>query len=158
MRRHLKKILAASLAVCMGALCSMPNGISVKAENPIVQTMYTADPSPLVVGDTLYVYTTRDERLEKASTEWSLMNEWRCFSTKDMINWTDHGQIAHAETFDGKDNWRAWAQHVIEKPVLEDGVWKKKYYLFAPFNGTKIDVPYLITRGDRLKTPPPVNI
>lgn len=143
MRRHLKKILAASLAVCMGVLCSMPNGISVKAENPIVQTMYTADPSPLVVGDTLYVYTTRDERRETASTEWSLMNEWRCFSTKDMANWTDHGQIAHAKTFDGKDdedNWRAWAQHVIEKPVLEDGVWKKKYYLFAPFNGTKIDV------------------
>jgi hypothetical protein len=70
------------------------------------------------------------------------MNEWRCFSTKDMVNWTDHGQIAHAKTFDldGEKNWRAWAQHVVTKPVFEDGEWKNKYYLFAPFNGTKIDV------------------
>ena len=27
------------------------------AENPIVQTIYTADPAPMVDGDTLYVYT-----------------------------------------------------------------------------------------------------
>lgn len=140
MKKQFKRILAASLAICMGTLCSIPGSKSVKAENPIVQTMYTADPSPLVVGDTLYVYTTRDERRETASTEWSLMNEWRCFSTKDMINWTDHGQIAHAETFDGTKNWRAWAQHVVTKPVFENGEWKNKYYLFAPFNGTKIDV------------------
>ncbi len=140
MKRYFKRILAVSLAVCIGTLCCMPNSINVKAENPIVQTMYTADPSPIVVGDTLYVYTTRDERRETASTEWSLMNEWRCFSTKDMVNWTDHGQIAHAETFNGTNNWRAWAQHVVTKPVFEDGEWKNKYYLFAPFNGTKIDV------------------
>ncbi len=142
MKRYFKRILAVSLAVCIGTLCCMPNSINVKAENPIVQTMYTADPSPIVVGDTLYVYTTRDERRETASTEWSLMNEWRCFSTKDMVNWTDHGQIAHAKTFDldGEKNWRAWAQHVVTKPVFEDGEWKNKYYLFAPFNGTKIDV------------------
>ncbi len=142
MKKHWKRILAGSLAVCLSTLCIMPDSIRVEAENPIVQTMYTADPSPLVVGDTMYVYTTRDERRESASTEWSLMNEWRCFSTKDMVNWTDHGQIAHAETFDrdGEKNWRAWAQHVVMKPVVEDGVQKNKYYLFAPFNGTKIDV------------------
>lgn len=72
------------------------------------------------------------------------MNEWRCYSTKDMVNWTDHGQIAHAQTFDkeskSKENWRAWAQQVVEMPIKENGTWVKKYFLFAPFNGTKIDV------------------
>lgn len=140
MKHVLRRVMAGMVISCMGILCGMPDGVAVRAENPIVQTIYTADPSPVVVGDTLYVYTTRDERRETASKEWSLMNEWRCFSTKDMVNWTDHGQIAHAETFDGDKNWRAWAQHVVRKPVLEDGVWKDKYYLFAPFNGTKIDV------------------
>ena len=144
MKKNVRRVLATVLAFCLGTVCCMPNSINVKAENPIVQTMYTADPSPLVVGDTMYVYTTRDERRETASEEWSFMNEWRCFSTKDMVNWTDHGQIAHAETFDkvesNKENWRAWAQHVVMKPVFEDGQWKNKYYLFAPFNGTKIDV------------------
>ena len=48
------------------------------AENPIIQTTYTADPSPLVVGDTMYVYTTRDELKEQAYDDWSYMNEWRC--------------------------------------------------------------------------------
>ncbi|MGI5968967.1 MAG: family 43 glycosylhydrolase [Lachnospiraceae bacterium] len=118
--------------------------VNAKAENPVVQTMYTADPSPLVVGDTLYLYTTHDERRSTGSSEWSFMNDWRCFSTTDMVNWTDHGQIAHAKTFDkesnSQDNWRAWAQQVVEMPIYEDGEWVKKYFLFAPFNGTKIDV------------------
>ena len=30
-------------------------------KNPIVTSMYTADPAPMVYGDTLYVYTTHDE-------------------------------------------------------------------------------------------------
>ena len=63
---------------------------------------------------------------------------------RDRVNWTDHGQIAHAKTFDkesnSQDNWRAWAQQVVEMPIYEDGEWVKKYFLFAPFNGTKIDV------------------
>lgn len=111
-----------------------------KAENPIIQTTYTADPAPLVVGDTVYLYTTRDERRETKSTEWSLMNEWRCYSSKDMVNWTDLGQIAHANTFDGTNNWRAWAPQCVMRSVYEDGKWKDKYFLYAPFNGTKIDV------------------
>lgn len=133
--------IVSALSLCLGSLF-IPQKVS--AENPIIQTTYTADPSPLVVGDTLYVYTTRDELKEQKYNDWSYMNEWRCYSTKDMVNWTDHGQIAHAQTFDkeskSKENWRAWAQHVVEMPIKEDGKWVKKYFLFAPFNGTKIDV------------------
>lgn len=145
MGKYIKSIFAVcmSLALLCGSIY-IPQ-VSVKAENPIIQTIYTADPSPLVVGDTIYVYTTRDERRDSATDDWSLMNEWRCFSSKDMVNWTDHGQIAHAETFDkevkDKENWRAWAQHVVKlKTQVEGGRWEDRYYLFAPFNGTKIDV------------------
>lgn len=116
----------------------------VQAENPIIQTAYTADPSPLIIGDTLYVFTTRDELKETAYDDWSYMNEWRCYSTKDMINFTDLGQIAHAQTFDkenkSRENYRAWAQQVVMRPVKEDGKWVNKYFLYAPFSGTKIDV------------------
>ena len=31
------------------------------SKNPIVDYMYTADPAPMVYGDTLYLYTTHDE-------------------------------------------------------------------------------------------------
>lgn len=94
----------------------------------------------------MYVYTTRDELREQAYNDWSYMNEWRCYATKDMINWTDMGQIAHAQTFNkesssAKENWRAWAQQVVSMPIKQDdGTWVTKYFLFAPFNGTKIDV------------------
>lgn len=44
--------IVSALSLCLGGLT-----VSKKAhaENPIIQTTYTADPSPLVVGDTLYV-------------------------------------------------------------------------------------------------------
>lgn len=145
MEKKCRKVLLRRLCVlvivsCLigGALFSMPQ--VAMAENPIIQTTYTADPSPLVVGDTVYLYTTRDERRETNSKEWSLMNEWRCYSSKDMVNWTDHGQIAHANTFNGVNNWRAWAPQCVMRPIYENGKWKDKYFLYAPFNGTKIDV------------------
>ena len=35
--------------------------LSATAQNPFVQTWFTSDPAPLVVGDRLYVYTGHDE-------------------------------------------------------------------------------------------------
>ena len=67
--------IVSALSLCLGSLF-IPQKVS--AENPIIQTTYTADPSPLVVGDTLYVYTTRDELKEQKYNDWSYMNEWRC--------------------------------------------------------------------------------
>jgi hypothetical protein len=55
------------------------------ADNPIVQTMFTADPAPLVHEGVLYVYTGHDED----GAGWFDMREWRLFSTTDMVNWTD---------------------------------------------------------------------
>ena len=56
--------------------------------NPIVQTCFTTDPAPLNVGDSvLYLFTGHDE--ERADFFW--MQEWRVYSTRDMVNWTDHG-------------------------------------------------------------------
>lgn len=140
MKKKLWKRLLVFVTVCACAVNYQLPAKEVKAENPIVQTYYTADPAPLVVGDTIYVYTTRDEQRESGTKEWSLMNEWRCYSSKDMINWTDHGQIAHAETFNGKKNWRAWAAQCVMRPVLVDGEWKDKYFFYTCFNGNKIDV------------------
>ena len=32
-----------------------------QAQNPIIQTIYTADPAPMVYKDTVYLYTGHDE-------------------------------------------------------------------------------------------------
>lgn len=103
MKRRIFKKAVTMMSVMAVAATSVTVPSLVKAENPVVQTMYTADPAPLVVGDTMYVYTTRDDLKESCIDDWSYMNEWRCFATKDMINYTDMGMIAHAMTFDKED-------------------------------------------------------
>ena len=59
------------------------------SQNPIVQTMYTADPAPMLHNDTLFLYVGRDE--EGAPKNGYLMREYRLFTTTDMVNWTDQG-------------------------------------------------------------------
>ncbi|NPD92970.1 glycoside hydrolase family 43 protein [Xylanibacter muris] len=87
------------------------------AQNPIVQTRYTADPAPMVSGDRLYLYTSHDE----AGADFFWMYNWRLYSTSDMVNWTDHGMPLSLDTFSWADD-RAWAAQCIER----DG----KYYWY----------------------------
>ncbi len=80
------------------------------AQNPIVQTCYTTDPAPMVHGDRLYVYTGHDEK----GADFFWMQEWRVYSTTDMVNWTDHGSPFAIETFSWGDD-RAWAPQCVER-------------------------------------------
>ena len=91
----------------------------VNAQNPIIQTMYTADPAPVVYNDRVYLYTGHDE---DAST-WFTMDNWKLYSSDDMVNWTDHGVILSYTDFD----WAlrdAWASHCIER--------NGKFYMYVP--------------------------
>ncbi|MDP4179712.1 MAG: family 43 glycosylhydrolase [Bacillota bacterium] len=67
------------------------------ADNPIVQTVYTADPAPMVYNGTVYAYVGHDEN--DAPTNGYKMKEWRCYSSKDMSNWTDYGAVLTTSTF-----------------------------------------------------------
>ena len=83
---------------------------SLMAQNPFVQTWYTSDPAPMVSGDRIYVYTGHDE--DGADFFW--MQDWRIYSSADMVNWTDHGSPLALETFSWADD-RAWASQCIER-------------------------------------------
>ncbi len=50
--------------------------------NPVIQTNYTSDPAPMVYNDRVYLYTGHDED----GSTWFTMNEWRCYSSADMVN------------------------------------------------------------------------
>ena len=79
--------------------------------NPIVRDRFTADPAPLVVGDTLYLYTGHDEAGEG---EMFNITRWLVYSTKDMVRWNDHGAVMEPADF----AWAArdaWASQVHEK-------------------------------------------
>ena len=73
----------------------------------------------MVYDGKLFLYTSHDE---DAST-WFVMNEWKLYSTTDMVNWTDHGAVLSYETF----SWAkgdAWAMQCVER----DG----KFYAYVP--------------------------
>lgn len=127
----MKRRTLISKAICMGLIAGMVLSLApatVKADNPIVQTNYTADPAPLVVGDEIYVFTTHDEdiiEMEKPTDGYLFytMKEWRCYSSKDMVNWTDHGTMLDRDDI----TWghkRAWAAQCIER--------NGKFYLYFP--------------------------
>src|SRR6185436_6295026 len=62
--------------------------------NPFVRNIYTADPSTHVWSDgRLYVYPSHDIDPPQGC---DLMDKYHVFSTDDMINWLDHGEILGA--------------------------------------------------------------
>ncbi|MBV4356748.1 glycoside hydrolase family 43 protein [Pinibacter aurantiacus] len=80
--------------------------------NPIIQHEYTADPGAMVYHDTVYLYTGHDEA--KPPHEGYVMHEWLCFSTTDMVHWTEHPSPMNTKDFAwAKDD--AWASQVIER-------------------------------------------
>jgi len=89
--------------------------------NPMIQTNYTADPAPMVYNGRVYLYTTHDED----GSTWFTMNEWRCYSSAEMVNWTDHGSPLHYTDFE----WArgdAWAGQCIER--------HGKFYFYVPIS------------------------
>ena len=55
------------------------------AQNPIIQTKYTADPAPLVYHDTMFLFTGHDED----DAFGFKMKDWLLYTSTDMVNWTD---------------------------------------------------------------------
>ena len=106
---------------------------------PLFQTKYTADPSPIVVGDTLFLFTSHDASPEditdprEKNSAGFFMYDWLLWSTTDMVNWTEHGAVASLKDFPwrSRDNG-AWAIQTVER--------NGKYYLYAPLHGHGIGV------------------
>ncbi|MBQ0057372.1 MAG: family 43 glycosylhydrolase [Bacteroidales bacterium] len=107
-----KQLLAASVM----ALATM-----MTAQNPIVNTWYTTDPAPMVHDGTMYIYTGHDE--DHADFFW--MQEWRVYSSRDMVNWRDHGSPLAIEDFSWGDD-RAWAPQCIGR--------NGKFYFYVPLH------------------------
>jgi hypothetical protein len=100
--------------------------LPVNSYNPILKAdargtmLFTADPAVFVEGDTLYVYAGRDEARLGG---WYTMNQWVCFSTKDMITWKYEGVPIKCSDFAWASPGTAWASHVVKK--------NGKYYFYS---------------------------
>lgn len=88
---------------------------AVRAGNPIITDVCTADPAALVSNDTVYLYTGHDEAT--AERPGYVMNDWLCFSSTDMVNWKSEGSPLSLDAFPwAKAN--AWAAHTIEREAI----------------------------------------
>lgn len=132
--RYLMKQLFCRITLAGLALTAAAN--AAHAQNPIIQTIYTADPAPLVYKDTLFLYTGHDE--DKAT--WFVMKDWHAYSTTDMVNWTDRGVPLSLKTFAWADK-DAWAGHCIYR--------NGKFYWYVPVNAKGAGMSIGVAVSDR---------
>ena len=98
--------------------------------SPFTGNLYTADPSAHVWHidgkDVLYVYASHDMEPSKGCDR---MDRYHVFSTEDMVNWTDHGEILNAddvrEQIGEGSNGFMWAPDAAYN--VKDGLY---YFLF----------------------------
>ncbi len=91
----------------------------VLADNPIIQTYYSPDPAPVVIDDTVFVYTGND-----LGGDFFTMDGWRVSSSTDMVNWTDRGTIIlSSRDFPNANRNGDWAAQVIRR--------NGKYYYYV---------------------------
>lgn len=110
--------------------------------NPIITQHYGADPYAMVYGDTVYIYMTADAYEYDAKGEikentYGSIRSLYVVSTKDMVNFTDHGEITIAGK-NGATKWahNSWAPAAAWKMI--DG--KPKFFLYFADNGGGIGV------------------
>jgi hypothetical protein len=97
------------------------------ADNPIIQTCYTSDPAPLIYNGTVYLYTGHDS--DNAPTDGYLIANWKCYSSTDMVNWTDHG-VALAP---GSFSWATTRDASAAQAIFRNG--KFYYYVSTTSSG-----------------------
>jgi arabinoxylan arabinofuranohydrolase len=95
-----------------------------RAENPFIRNIFTADPSAHVWKDNrLYVYPSHDIDPPKGCDR---MDRYHVFSTDDMVNWKDHGEILNSKQlpWGRPEGGFMWAPDCAYK--------NKRYYFYYP--------------------------
>jgi len=93
--------------------------------NPLVPHVSSTDPDVHVWDGVVWMYCSQDHQKKAGdSGAYDGMDGYHAFSSEDMDNWTDHGEIMHSRNVAwGKEGWM-WAPGAERK----DG----KYYLYYP--------------------------
>ncbi|UQZ37595.1 arabinoxylan arabinofuranohydrolase [Paenibacillus sp. PK3_47] len=110
--------------------------------NPLVSYKFGADPYALVYKDRVYLYMTNDvleydDAGQVKDNTYGNINKITVISSDDLLNWTDHGEIAAARS-EGAAKWatQSWAPAAAHKVI--DG--KDKFFLYFANNASGIGV------------------
>lgn len=117
--------------------------------NTLWTQRFGADPGWMVYKDRLYVYTTNDAfeysngQIQENSYNVRTIN---CFSSADLVNWTDHGAIPVAGNGAGAaPSGQKWASSWAARSWAPDAAWKNingkdKFFLYFANNGSGVGV------------------
>jgi hypothetical protein len=121
--------LAAAFAMPFLSAQTTPSAHIIHGKgNPILSdgSSYSADPAPVVAGDTLYILAGRDEA--PADQNDFIMNEWQLFATQNVKShvWQHYPNVARPE------NLFSWSKagHAYAGQIVQGG--DGRFYLYAP--------------------------
>ncbi len=107
----------------MAGVCGVAN-----AQNPVISSQFTADPTARVFNGRVYMYPSHDIISPvEPEKKWFSMADYHVFSSNDLTSWRDHGVILSQENVPwGKpDGYSMWAPDCIQG---SDG----RYYFYFP--------------------------
>lgn len=117
-----KTILTAAIAACAM--------IPAFAQNPIISTGFTADPSAHVFNGRVYVFPSHDipAPADFSRKDWFCMADYHVYSSDNLIDWVDHGMIVDQKTV-------PWVNGTSYSMWAPDCNFKNgKYYFYFPAN------------------------
>ena len=98
------------------------------AQNPIIRTQFSADPSARVFGDKVYLFPSHDILATegKGRVGWFCMEDYHVFSSSNLADWTDYGVIVQQNKVPWvrPNSYSMWAPDCIER--------NGKYYFYFP--------------------------
>lgn len=133
MKRILAMLVWMAMVLTMFACVAAAEAVEIpksRGGNPVAgfdgegALTYGGDPSVLVVGDTLYLYTGHDT----ARNESYVIPEYLCYSTKDMETWNYEGVVLRMADVNWADRNSAWAGQVARHFDAEAG--HDRYYFY----------------------------
>lgn len=115
------------IVFCFGCICIFNVAL---AQNPLINSQFTADPTAKVFNNRVYVYPSHDILATKGKGRvgWFAMEDYHVFSSANLSDWTDHGMIVtqNEVPWVKPDSYSMWAPDCIER--------NGKYYFYFPSN------------------------
>lgn len=141
-RSFARRLLVCMLASVPSLSAAQPHRVIESQGNPILSdgSYYSADPAPVMAGDTLYILAGRDEAPVDVND--FVMNEWQIFATNDVAShrWVHYPGILRPEAV------FAWAVpgHAYAGQIIQ-GL-DHRFYLYAPVQeaNSKNEDPFAI--------------
>ena len=111
------------------AFLLLPLGLA--AQNPIINTQFTADPTARVFNGKVYLFPSHDIMQPSPLPQgmrpnWFCMEDYHVFSSDNLTEWTDHGVILTQKDvpWGNPDGYSMWAPDCVYR--------NGKYYFYFP--------------------------